>query len=163
MKLYEIEQSICLLLDTIPETGEITPEFEAKLDILEQEKSVKIANTGLYIKNELSDIAQLKEEEENLTKRRKVKENKVAFLKEYLKNYLDEPVELPNLVIKFTHSEAIVTNENYNGELLSKAFPEIVKNFVSFKLDKTEAKKQLKAGALISGLSIEKRTNLHIK
>ena len=91
--LYEINQSILNCVEVEPgttvnmETGEVI-DLE-KLSLLKMERSEKIRNIALWIKNLKADAKALKEEKEGFYKRQKAAENKAAQLESYLANVLD--------------------------------------------------------------------------
>lgn len=66
-----------------PETGELMT-FEQALDALKMERSEKMENIALWVKNLTAEAAAIKAEEDSLTKRRKAAEAKCASLKGYL-------------------------------------------------------------------------------
>ena len=161
LKLYEINQEIEKCMDL--NTGEIVDEL--MLDKLEMAKPVKVQNIGLIIKSFAATSAAIKDEISKLAQRKKTVDNKVEWLKNYLEENIteDEKFEFANLVIKFSKSKAIVTNEFYNVESLHASYPDMVKEVTSYVLDKKEAKKLIESGTNITGIEIEERRNLQIK
>lgn len=165
MKLYEINDRIYELLNQEvidPETGEILDVngFD-QLKELELARDVKIENTGLFIKNLDADIAALKEEEKRLAERRKVKENKLNWTKQFLGDFLkaeDVPkFETAKLKLSFRKSESVaVADENLIPDEFIKT--EIVKNPM-----KAEIKKALKAGKEVPGAGLVVNMNLQVK
>ena len=115
MNLFEIEKSINDLLEVgyqefvDEETGEFDEEaFNKSLSELEVEKSQKIENIGLFIKNLNTDIADLKAEEKAMAERRKAKERKVESLKRFLSAVLNgEKFETAKLALSFRRSEQV--------------------------------------------------------
>ena len=116
--LYEINQSILNCVEVEPgttvnmETGEVI-DLE-KLSLLKMERSEKIRNIALWIKNLKADAKALKEEKEAFYKRQKVAENKAAQLESYLANVLDgEKVKETEFSIGWRKSKAVtITDEN---------------------------------------------------
>ena len=88
MTLYEINEAIenCFREEIDPETGEIITEVldEEALEQLAMAKGEKIENIACLVKNLDSDVEALKQEENKLAKRRKVRENRSKRLKEFL-------------------------------------------------------------------------------
>ncbi len=165
MKLYEINDRIYELLNQElidPETGEILDVngFD-QLKELELARDVKIENTGLFIKNLDADIAALKEEEKRLAERRKVKENKLNWTKQFLSDFLKSEnvpkFETAKLKLSFRKSESVgITDESLIPEKYIKT--EIITNPM-----KAEIKKALKAGREIPGAGLVVNMNLQVK
>lgn len=111
MTIYEIDNSIAELIDW--ETGEIT-DLE-QLDKLICERDTKIENVACMIKNLVAESEMLKEEESKLAARRKVKENNVKHLKEYLIYALDgNKFESSRAKISFRKSKAVNIDNEQN-------------------------------------------------
>ena len=85
MNLYEIDQAMQALVD--PETGELM-DYEAFSE-LQMDRDSKIENMALWIKNLTAEAKAIKEEMDNLQKRRKTAENRAEGLKRYLFEALD--------------------------------------------------------------------------
>ena len=169
MKLYEINNEIMEMLEngfTLNcvdlETGEINPEKAAQyLEALQLERSEKVENIALYIKNLESDAAQIKEEEKNLKARREAKEKKAERLREYLKSSLlavgDKKFETAKVALSFRSSKAVVID---NMETLDKAY---ITETITYSADKKAIKKAIESGAEVAGARIEENQNLQIK
>ena len=87
MNIYEINKAIENILEDSLSVDEATGEIlfdESDLNALDAEISEKIENVACYIKNLAADISALKEEEKNLSTRRKQKERKIDSLKGYV-------------------------------------------------------------------------------
>ena len=84
MGIYEIDKQILQYIDD--ETGEIV-DLERFLQ-LQIEKTKKIENIGLYIKNLESEAKEIKCEENSLQERRRAKENKAKRLRKLLTDVL---------------------------------------------------------------------------
>lgn len=169
MKLYEINNEIMEMLEngfTLNcvdlETGEINPEKAAQyLEALQLERSEKVENIALFIKNLESDAAQIKEEEKNLKARREAKEKKAERLREYLKSSLlavgDKKFETAKVALSFRSSKAVVID---NMETLDKAY---ITEKITYSADKTAIKKAIESGAEVAGARIEENYNLQLK
>lgn len=97
MKLYEInEQLEALLSQTDPETGEITVDLDALLE-LQMAREEKLEGIALMIKERKAMADALKAEEERLKARRKTYEASVDYLKELLLNNMDGRLETPRV------------------------------------------------------------------
>ena len=159
--LYEINQSILNCVEVEPgttvnmETGEVI-DLE-KLSLLKMERSEKIRNIALWIKNLKADAKALKEEKEAFYKRQKAAENKAAQLERYLANVLDgEKVKETEFSIGWRKSKAVtITDEKKSPEAFLIAQPP--------KVDKTAIGKALKGGEDVPGAELEERVNIQIK
>lgn len=153
--LYQINEKVDLIMAKIQSsfdesTGEIIDEelyteSQRELDNLEIAQNDKIENIACYIKNLHSDVFALENEIKTLSQRKKVKENQLKRIKEYLANFLKlkgiKKIETPKAVVSFRKSEQLeITDEEeaiewcrHRGFLKEK--PEI---------DKAEVKKYIK-------------------
>lgn len=167
--LYDINREIDELLSSDftqdeeiinNETGEITT-LGSKLDQLEIDLKTKLDNIGCYIKNLAVDIDAIKNEEHTLAERRKVKENQLERLKEYLTNNLIQSgytkFESPRCVLSFRKSEQVLIAE---GTELPEAF---IQRTVVEKPDKKAIKDALKEGVILEGVMLIENKNLQIK
>jgi hypothetical protein len=80
MTLYEIDQKLMELVD--PETGELL-DYEA-FAAFQMEREEKIENMGLWVKELSAESAAIKQEIDNLTKRKTAADKKAESLKRYL-------------------------------------------------------------------------------
>lgn len=159
--LFSITQEYLQALEGLQvneETGEVTgfDEWE-KLGGDFRDKAEAVC---LYIKNTEALATAIKAEEGELAKRRKIAENKVERLKEYLDNCLKaagyDQFETPKAKVTYRKStEVYIINE--------KDIPTdfMVMNF-SFKPDKKAIKEALKEGE-VSGAELRTKTNMYIK
>lgn len=167
MTLYNIDNKILEIIErgfiVDEETGEIIDaheEVSAKLEELEFDRTAKIENIALYIKNMESLVVSLKAEEKALADRRRAREKRIENLKNYLASSMvaanENGIETSKVCISFRKSESVVVNE---ALLDQKYFNEKV----TYTPDKTAIKKALKDGATIDGAYIETKQNLQIK
>lgn len=158
--LYEISKAYLDALENLEadENGEINL---LPLEEVNAELNTKLENIALYIKNCESMAKSIKEEEANLTARRKAYENKVEHLKDYLSSCMQfvgaSKFETAKVKLSFRASESVeITNQN-----------EIPKDFLVEKVtvapDKTAIKAAIKNGILIPGAEIVRKENLQIK
>lgn len=179
--LYQINEKVDSIMAKIQSsfdesTGEIIDEelyieSQRELDNLEIAQNDKIENIACYIKNLHSDVFAIENEIKTLSQRKKVKENQLKRIKEYLANFLKlkgiKKIETPKTIISFRKSEVLeITDEEeaiewcrHRGFLKEK--PEI---------DKTEVKKYIKNLIEIgdedlcpSEIRIVEKQNLQIK
>ena len=164
MNIYEINKAIEDILEdgfsVDEETGEILFD-ESDLNALDAEISEKIENVACYIKNLTADISALKEEEKNLSARRKQKERKIDSLKGYI-NYAMElsgrkSLESPRCKVSFRKSSSV---EVPDINALDKDY---ITKTIEIKPNKVAIKEALKEGKTVEGAEIVERQNLQIK
>ena len=164
MNIYEINKAIEDILEdgfsVDEETGEILFD-ESDLNALDAEISEKIENVACYIKNLTADISALKEEEKNLSTRRKQKERKIDSLKGYI-NYAMElsgrkSLESPRCKVSFRKSSSV---EVPDINALDKDY---ITKTIEIKPNKVAIKEALKEGKTVEGAEIVERQNLQIK
>ena len=159
MKLYEINQELlnCVKLDdgnsVNEETGEVIDAEAIKK--LQMERSEKIENIALWIKNELAEAEAIKVEKNKLGNRQKAHENKAQSLKEYLMFNVTEP--------KFETSKVCLSHRKSTSVDVVDRFkiPKKYLKEVEPTIDKMTIKKDLKNGIEIPGAAL-KETNLLI-
>lgn len=153
MNLYEIDSAILDCMDL--ETGEI---FDVdRFEELNLERTVKIENICLWIKNLKAEIEALKAEKDAFAKRQKSAENKMESLKKYISGYLEgTPYESAKVKVSFRKSEALDIMEG-------AAIPVEYLKFKEPDVDKVELKRALKSGVQIPGVSIIENQNIQIK
>lgn len=169
MNLYEIDSKIRELLENgfneeciDLETGEILEDkAEALLAQYEVDRSVKIENTALYIKNLNAEAEAIKAEENALAARRKAKEKKANYLKVYLTNTLigaeESKFESAKVALSFRKSTSVViTDENALTD-------DYKKRVEKWDADKAKIKADLQNGVAVPGAVLETKQNLQIK
>ena len=161
MTLYEIDEQIrnCIRIDEKSAVDTLTGEVIdlEKLSLLKMERSEKIRNIALWIKNLKADAKALKEEKEGFYKRQKVAENKAAQLESYLANVLDgEKVKETEFAIGWRKSKAVTITDE-------KKLPEIFLIAQPPKVDKTAIGKALKDGEDVPGAELIENMNIQIK
>lgn len=169
MSLYDIDRKIAELLENgyneeciDAETGEfIEGKVEELLSQYECDRSVKIENIALYIKNLNAEAEAIKLEEKKLADRRKAKENKVARLEEYLTSSLisnnETTFESSRCSLSFRKSVKVIIEDEKNLPV------DYIKQKIEYTADKTKIKKDLQSGKEIIGAFLEEKQNLQIK
>lgn len=166
MNLYEIDAEIRAaiesMFDTVnEETGEVDAGTVERLESLQAAKSAKIEGCGVVIKELDADISELDEEIKKLTARKKAKENRRERVAEYVKPFIEDTdekkFETARVAFSLRSSETVnITDES--------AIPaEYIKFKTETAPDKTAIKKAIKAGAVVSGAELVKKSNLQIK
>jgi hypothetical protein len=160
MTLFEIDQRILSCLDM--ETGEIVdPE---QLEALQMERTQKIENIALWIKNLESDKIALKAQEDAFAERKKAVERRIDSLKNYLVRALDgEKFTTTMCAVSFRKSERVTIDDE--GAFVEWA-RENKDDLLSYKMptvDKTAVKAALKSGMQFDGVRLESCLNPQIK
>lgn len=165
MKLYEIDKAIEECLDL--ETGEILD--IDRLNEMQMERTKKLENVALYIKQLEAEADAIKSEEYMLAERRKAKQNKADRLKGWLAEVLSgQAFETARVKLSFRKSEKVEFTDEF--ELYSfisskaatdKTYDNVIK--YSYNISKTEVGKLLKAGEKIPGAVLVENQNLQMK
>lgn len=154
MTLYKIDKAILEAIDF--DTGEIIdPE---KLDALQMERSTKIENIALYVKNLLADADAIKAEKDALAARESAKRKKAENLKGYLAYALaGEKFDTAKCAVSFIKSEKVEVEDmaHIPAGLLR------VKN--SVEPNKKAIKAAIKAGHEIKGCRLVESISTQIK
>ena len=161
MNIYEIDQAIMALVD--PETGEIM-NWDA-FDQLQMERDVKIENVACWYKNLIAEADAIRQEEINLSKRRKTLETMADTRKRYFEEALaGQKFQTAKCSITFrktTKVEAANPSsvidwamQNDHLECLKLREPE---------LSKTEIGKLLKEGVEIPGAELVEGLSMGVK
>lgn len=164
MTLYEINEQIAALVD---ENGEIT-DFEA-LDALTVAREEKIENIGCFIKNLTADVEAIKAEKANLEARIKIKENKIAQLKDYLAYTLaGQPFETAKVKISWRKSQSTVISDKAALLEWAKDHKDMAEAFISYpepeaKISLTELKNAINNGTEIPFVEIVEKNGAQIK
>lgn len=155
MKLYEIDAAIENCVDA--ETGDVI-DIE-RLEALEMERDTKISNLACWVKDLTAEEKALKDEEDNLAKRRKAVANKKASINDFLKAYLNG--------CKFKDSRVSIsyrtsTSTEIDEDLDISALPDEYK-LVEIRPSKIAIKEALQAGQTIEGCRLVENTSMIIK
>lgn len=156
MNLYDIEYEITQCVDA--ETGEIVD--EARLDALQMERTQKIENILLWIKNLKSEAGAIRGEEKKLAERRQSDEKKAESLTQYVQNVLNgEKFRTARVTVSYRKSEAVVVDD-------MELMVEVCDDYLKYKdpePDKAKIKAALKDGLSVPGCHLEERQNMTIK
>lgn len=154
--LYEINSDIVSLID---ENGEIT-DFD-KFENLQIEKSEKIENIGIWIKDLRGDAEKIKAEKESLAEREKALKNKADRLQDLIDFSLKgENFETSKVQIKYRKSTRCIIEDE---EAFKIKHPDFVKTVITEKIDLSETTKALKSGKEIDGAELQEFNNICIK
>lgn len=160
MTLWEIDKRINEILENDfyidEETGEVfLPE---NLDDLSVERTEKIENIALYIKNLKSEAEAIKSEVESLKSRADIKKKKAERLTDYLDKILGgEKLETPKVALSYRKSTSVNIE---NEEIIPDEFMTIK---TEKKPNKVAIAKSLKNGETVIGCELVEKQNLQIK
>jgi chaperonin cofactor prefoldin len=160
MTLWQIDERINKILENDfyidEETGEVF--FTEDLDKLDVERTKKIENIALYVKNLKYEAEAIKNEIDNLKMRAETKKKKAEKLTNYLDEILGgEKLETSKVALSYRKSTAVKIE---NEELLPDEFMTIK---IDKKPDKVAIAKLLKNGETIIGCELIEKQNLQIK
>lgn len=152
--LYEIDQGILECLDL--ETGEvIDPD---RLESLQMERSQKIENVCLWVKNLLSDAEAIKAEKDALADREAKCRKKAEALKKWLGMALEgQKFDTARCAVSFRRSETV---EVADVTLLPVELQRVT---TKIEPNKTAIKALLKDGRSVVGCSLVENQNINIK
>ncbi len=163
MTLYEINKSVEDVLNRMlieqAESGEVSPETANLFSELQIARDEKIENTACYIKNLLSDIKAIKDEENNLKARRVSLEAKVDSLEGYLSDMLNYKKwdKSSKVAVSFRESKQTIIDDQ------SLIPSEFITTTTEDKIDLNGIKKAILDGAVIPGAHIQVNQNIQIK
>lgn len=165
MTLYEIDSQIKGIIDRLydemDESGEIGEVDFSALEDLKEERQKKLENIALYVKNLEAEAEAIKNEEENLAKRRKRLSNRADGLKYLLIKSISENGEK-----EFTTARCSAkVRESEATEIVDiKYIPkEFLKEKTEVTPDKTAIKKAIKSGVNIAGARIVVNKSIRIE
>ena len=154
MNLYEIDKAILACID--PETGELLD--EAALEDLQMERTQKIKNVALWLKNLNASAAAYKAERDAFDERMKQAQKKAESLKRYLANALGgEKFVTDECAVSFRKSTAV----NVLDEASIPAAYMTEK--VTRSPDKTAIKAAIKGGEAVPGVALVENLSVQIK
>lgn len=171
MNLYEIRKDIDSILErgfyVDQETGEVIEEnLDELLMQLEVDEKEKLENIGCCIKNLEADINSLKTEEKALYNRRKIKENKIKWLQNYLKDYFlqteRKKFESTRCVISLRKSNKVDITDPEAIIRFAENEPDILR-FKEPEINRTAISKLLKSGANVPGAQLIESQSVILK
>jgi predicted phage-related endonuclease len=167
MKLYEINLEIEKLFDSYSEdegAGENTGALAKQIDELKIQRQIKIQNISLLYKNLSAFQNAVADEIKNLQQKKKQIENKIEFIKNYLRNNLfeGEKINGENFSISWRKSESIEVSPFLDEKKFAEQYPELVS--VKIEIQKNKVKELIKSTGLIpEGIDFVEKQNIIIK
>ena len=172
MKLYEINQALESILSNYlyfgdsfvdAETGEVLEDEAAEVVLaelrnLQMAREEKLENLACWIKGMDADVVAMKNEEKNLTQRRKSLENKRERIFNFLyENLNGEKITSPRVKVSYRKTAAV---DVFNMSEIPDAFKRIK---TIEEPDKTAIKEAIKAGDEVPGAALVERLSMSIK
>lgn len=170
MTLYDIDSKILSFIENgfvlDEETGEIF-DTDAFVEELEDERSKKIENIALYIKNLVSDIEEIKKAKANLNDLQQSKQKRIDRLKAAIeasfKIHGERKFEGTFAKISLRSSAAVnIENEQDFIEWARKNADDLL-TYKEPTVSKSAVKNALDSGRDLPGVSIESKNNVLIK
>lgn len=154
MNLYEIDKAILACID--PETGELID--EEALAALQMERTEKIKNVALWLKNLNASVTALKAERDAFDERMKAAQKKADGLKKYLADALQgQKFSTDECTVSFRRSAAVTVFDE-------DALPaEYVAEKVTKAPDKSAIKAAIKSGIEVPGAALVDNLSVQIK
>jgi len=164
LSLYQISSNYLEAMDVLTDPEMDLP-AEAITDTLEGlsgELEEKAINVTKFMRNMEATAKAIKEAESDMAKRRKALENRISWMKDYLKGSMEHTgitkIECPYFKLSIQKNPASV---NITDE---KAVPDKFKEqVISWKIDKTAIKNALKTGDTVTGAVLANGTRLAIR
>lgn len=158
--LYKITEEVINIASSLEE-GELTPEIENSLVIVQSELQEKAIDYAYAIKSVSDDITAIDNEIKRLNDLKKAKDNAVNRMKEAISNAMQisgiEKVTSPSLKLSFRKSEAVeVDNLDQIKDFYKKSVTKV-------SADKARIKRDIKNGVNVEGARIVEHFNLQIK
>ncbi|MGZ8220858.1 MAG: siphovirus Gp157 family protein [Methylobacter sp.] len=164
LSLYALSENYRQALDFLTDP-ELDLPLEAVNDTLEAlggELEDKAVNVAKFLRNLEATADAIKAAEADMAKRRKALENRVQWLKSYIKGNMEacgiSKIECPYFKLSIQKNPSAVNILDENA--IPAAFKEQVS---SWKIDKAAIKDALKAGTAVSGAELSNGTRLAIK
>ena len=164
----------------IDDDGNIIPDLDAyraemqtawfdTLDAIEGEFDIKAENIACYIKQLSGDVELLKKEKASIDRRRKVKENQLERMKDYLLECMNKSkrskIDMPKAKITVKNnaeSAKFDSEKDFINMCVSKGLDDYLR-YKDPEINKTAVKSALKSGQIIPGARLGRTQSLIIK
>lgn len=164
LSLYQLSANYLQALDflTDPETDLPAEAVNDTLEALGGELEDKAINVAKFLRNMETTAEAIRQAEADMAKRRKTLENRVQWLRNYIKHNMElcgvSDIECPYFKL------SVKTNPVAVNILDENAVPEQFKQqIVSWKIDKTAIRDAIKAGTEVPGTELVAGSRLAVK
>lgn len=164
LSLYELSANYLQALDflTDPETDLPIEAINDTLETLGGELEDKAINVAKFFRNMEAAADAIKSAEADMAKRRKALENRVQWLKNYVKESMEicgiSDIECPYFKLSVQKNPAVVNILDENA--IPAQFKEPITNW---KIDKAAIKEAIKSGSVVPGTELVNGTRLSVK
>lgn len=164
LTLYQVSSHYLQALDflTDPELNLPIESVNGTLEALTGEWEEKAINVAMFLKNMEATAEAIKNAEVEMTKRRKALENRVQWLKDYLK---DNMLHTGISKIECPYFKLAIQNNPPSVSLLDEeAIPEKFKEkVITWKIDKPAIKEAIQSGEVVPGAILTNGKRLAIR
>jgi hypothetical protein len=164
LTLYQLSANYLQAFDALTDPDADLPAevINDTLEALVGEWEDKAVNVAKFLRNMETTAEAIKAAEADMAKRRKALENRVQWLKDYLKNNMEHSgithIESPYFKLSIQSNPPAV--DIFDENLVPAEFKEPV---VNWKIDKTAIKKAIQEGQYVAGASLINGMRLVIK
>jgi Gp157 protein len=161
LTLYQLSANYLEALDVLtdPEADLPMEAINGTLEALSGELEDKAINVAKFLRNMEAAAEAIKNAEAGMSKRRKTLENRVTWLKSYLKNNMEHTgistIECPYFKLSIQDNPAAI--QIVDEEAIPDQFKE---QLVTWRIDKTAIKEAIKAGKEVPGAELVNGTRL---
>ena len=162
--LYQIKGTLYQLFEELEHTEDVELQ-SALLNTIEscqEEFENKLENICAYIKNLNAESDMLASEMHRLKVRREKIERSLAWLSDYLKANVSDTWESADKIhrVGFRRTEKV---DLADGAKIEDVPPQYLRENLSYEIDKINAKKDMKCGATVPGLTLKSDRSVVIK
>ncbi|HHU6749870.1 TPA: siphovirus Gp157 family protein [Staphylococcus pseudintermedius] len=158
--LFDLNQNELAILEMLENEELSFDDVKDTLDAIKDEQKRKYDAMQKMILSLKGDVNTLKERETALSKRRKSYENKIKSLQKYLLDSMKYKGETKFKTEEFTYFIRKSDSTQINDE---SAIPDKYKIEQAPKIDKTQIKKDIKAGIDVAGASLVQNESLGVR
>lgn len=159
-QLYQIADDYQEAFNKLEELDFDQQTIEDSLSLIKTDFDSKAINVGSFVKNLESNIKAMRDAESSIANRRKILQNKIDSIKEYLKTNMEK------CGIKHIHSPYFDIKIKKNPESVkiedAIIIPSIYKEEI-IRIQKNLIKEDLKNGKIINGCSLVQNNRVEIK
>ena len=163
LTLYQVANQYLRILNNLENSDLPDEVIYNTLEGLEGALETKARNIAAYFQNLEAEAAAIKDAETKMAKRRKAIENRVAWLKHYIKTNMDKlsitEIKSPEFVLKIVKNPPMVVIDHQDA--IPAEFMRIIPE--TREPDKHALKEVLKTGEVVPGAHLETNTRLEIR
>lgn len=164
MKMYKIEGTLQNLYDNFEDEN---LDLVEKLNEIKLERQEKITNITLMYKELAGFILAVENEINKLKEKKRIAENRLDNLKNYLSNYVltpNEKIKTEQYTISWHKSESVEIDPSIDLTILANQYPDLFDIEINIKPKKLKIKEYIKNNNINpEGIKILEKNNLIIK